>query len=86
MLQRYTERDEDRNPRITTDRDNESDYEDNLSIPASPIRIIIGLVVLCIGILIAAMSESSLVKSIGAILFLVSPFIMLTNKKRDQSA
>ena len=61
--------------------DLEPDDEDNLPVPAGIVRVVLGLTVMVSGVLMAAIFQSEWVKGLGFIIFLLSPFIMLTWKK-----
>ena len=61
-----------------------SEDEDNLSVPAGPIRVTFGLIAMPLGLFIVALSESSWAKFFGFILFLVAPFIMLRRPPKSE--
>jgi hypothetical protein len=67
----------------------ELDDEDQLAVPAGNIRVIVGLVVMVSGLFIAvfsnpAFSNNAFGIGLGLLLFLISPFIMLTTKKKEE--
>ena len=63
--------------------DDIEDEEDNLSVPAGAIRVVIGLIVMTVSILAAGLSDNRWVKVTGLILFLLSAFIMLKRPDKE---
>ncbi|HEX8494735.1 MAG TPA: hypothetical protein VF658_17960 [Pyrinomonadaceae bacterium] len=65
------------------DRENENfDDEDNLSVPAGPVRVVLGLMLMVGGVVVAALSDKAWLDWAGIIMFLSSAFVML--KKPDK--
>ena len=66
------------------DRENEDfDDEDNLSVPAGPVRVVLGLMMMG-GVVVAALSDKSWVKTVGILMFLGSLFVMLKSPDKPQ--
>jgi hypothetical protein len=62
----------------------DDDDNDGLSVPAGPVRVTIGLMMMGGGVFMAGLIDASWAKYLGFSLFLISPFVMLkrpTNEK-----
>jgi hypothetical protein len=55
----------------------ERDGQDHLLVPAGPIRIVIGCLMMAGGVFLAAITPDNWVKIVGLLMFLVAPFVML---------
>ena len=67
------------------DREEEDfDDEENLSVPAGPVRVCLGLMMMTGGVFIAALSDKAWVKTIGIFMFLGSLFVMLKRPDKPQ--
>ena len=69
------------------DRDDEDfEDEDNLSVPAGPLRITLGLAMMTGGVVVAALSDKGWMEAIGLLMFIGSIFVMLKNPDgRDEN-
>lgn len=61
--------------------DIDADEEDDIGVPAGTIRVVLGLLTMVVGVSIAAFSENAYGDGLGLLLFVISPFIMITSKK-----
>jgi hypothetical protein len=62
----------------------DDDDDDQLSVPAEPGRVIIGLMMMTAGVFIAALIDKSWAKGLGLALFILSPFVMLKSPPERQ--
>ena len=63
----------------------DDDDDDQLSVPAEPGRVIIGLMMMTAGVFIAALIGKSWAKGLGLALFILSPFVMLKSPRKTMA-
>jgi hypothetical protein len=61
----------------------ERDGHDHLLVPASPIRIVIGCLMMAGGVFLAALTTHNWVKVIGLLIFIVAPFVLLKRPVKE---
>ncbi|MBD0326459.1 MAG: hypothetical protein ICV68_08505 [Pyrinomonadaceae bacterium] len=65
------------------DEREQKDFDDeNLAVPAGPVRVVVGLMMMAGGFIVGALSDKSWVKEAGFTVFLVSFFVMLKSPNR----
>jgi hypothetical protein len=64
----------------------ELDVEDHLLVPAGPIRIVSGCLMMAGGVFLAALTTHNWVKVIGLLMFVVAPFVMLKRPVKETQA
>lgn len=62
--------------------DDDDDY--NLSVPAGPVRVTVGLAMMAGGVFMASLIDAAWAKYLGFSLFLISPFVMLKSPTNEE--